>query len=208
VLALCGAVYGSLKAVMQYKVTNTSAYMGVALYSILWWYLANTGTYTPQAVAYAGAVTMVISGLFFAWYCVRVRYGDVSLDLISGLARPMPRFAILLSLLVMAAVGLPPFGLFSGYMEMLFHPSITVSWELIIIFLSWLAVSWYLFRLMQRILFGLHRSDVLYEDLRFTETAFLVIVILVLGVQGITPYGICESFTLNDGYLLLLEICQ
>ncbi len=208
VLALCGAVYGSLKAMMQYKVTHTSAYMGVALYSILWWYLANTGTYTPQAVAYAVAVSLVISGLFFAWHCVRVRYGDMSLDMIGGLARPMPRFGILLSLLVMAAIGLPPFGLFSGYMEMLIHPSITMSWELIVILLSWLAVSWYLFKLMQRLLFGPHRSDILYEDLRFTELAFLVIVILVLGIQGITPYGFCESLMLTDGYNFLLEICQ
>ena len=208
VLALCGAVYGSLKALIQYKVTHTTGYMGVALYSILWWYLANTGTYTPQAVAYAGAVSLAISGMFFAWHCVRVRYGDMSLDVIGGLAQPMPRFGILLSLLVMAAVGLPPFGLFSGYMEMLFHPSITISWDLFIILLSWLAVSWYLFRLMLRLLFGLHRSDILYEDLRFTEAAFLVIVILVLGVQGITPYGFCKSLTLNDGYLFFLEICQ
>lgn len=181
VLALCGAVYGSLKAAMQYKVTNKSAYMGVAKYSILWWYLANTGTYTHQAVVYAVAVTLVICGLFFAWHCVRVRYGEVSLDSISGLVQSMPRFSILLSLLVMAAVGLPPFGLFSGYMEMLFHPSITMSWDLIIIMLSWLAVSWYLFRLMQRLLFGHRHLNVIYEDLRFTETAFLVIVLLVLG---------------------------
>lgn len=208
VLALCGAVYGSLKAMTQYRVTHTSAYMGVALYSILWWYLANTGTYTPQALAYASAVSLVVSGLFFAWHCVRVRYGDTNLDMVGGLARTMPRFGILLSLLVMAAIGLPPFGLFSGYMEMLFHPSITMSLELIIILLSWLTVSWYLFKLMQRLLFGPHRTDIIYEDIRLTELAFLVIVILVLGIQGITPYGFCESLKLTDGYIFLLEICQ
>ncbi|MGR3177387.1 MAG: proton-conducting transporter transmembrane domain-containing protein [Candidatus Anammoxibacter sp.] len=206
VLALCGAVYGSIKAMMQYKTTHTSAYMGVALYSILWWYLANTGTYTPQAAAYASAVTLVISGLIFAWYCVRVRYGDMSLDMIGGLAQSMPRFGLLLALLVMAAVGLPPFGLFSGYMAILFNPSITLSWDLIIILLSWLAVSWYLFKLMQRMLFGPLRSGVIYKDLRLAEVVIMVIVILVLVVQGITPYGFCGSLTFTNGYNLPLEI--
>src|SRR3989449_702413 len=141
VLALFGALYGSLKALVQFRVSHLLAYAGLAFFSILWWYLAVTGTSTPQAAVYTCAVALVIGGLFLAWHRVQVRYGDLDLNQIGGLARPMPRFAILLSLLVMAAVGLPPFGLFSGYMAILLHPSIVISWDLMVILLTWLARS-------------------------------------------------------------------
>ena len=209
VLALFGALYGSLKALVQVRVRPLLAYAGLALVSILWWYLAVTGTYTPQAVVYASAVALVTGGLFLAWHAVQARYGDLEIGRIGGLARPMPRFATALSLLVMAAVGLPPFGLFSGYMGMLLNPSITrsiaMSGDLIVISLAWFASSWYLFRLMQRLLFGPHRLDIPYEDLRPTEVASLLIVLLILLALGITPYGFFEADTLANRYLAAVE---
>ena len=81
----------------------------------------------------------------------------------------MPRFATVFSLLVMAAVGLPPFGLFSAYVAMLLRASATISWGLMVILFTWFLASWYLFRMMQRLLFGPHRSDVRYKDLRTGE---------------------------------------
>jgi len=172
----------------------------------LWWYLAVTGTSTPQAAVYTSAVALVIGGLLLAWHRVQARYGDLDLNQIGGLARPMPRFATLLALLVMAAAGLPPFGLFSSFMEILLTPPITMSRDLIIILLAWLAASWYLFRLMQRLLFGPHRSDIRYEDLRPTEVAPLLIVLLILLALGITPYGFFESDTLTNSYRTAMEL--
>ncbi|MHB8481475.1 MAG: proton-conducting transporter transmembrane domain-containing protein [Nitrospiria bacterium] len=204
-LALFGALYGSFKSLAQVRVSHLLAYAGLAFFSILWWYLAVTGISTPQAAVYTGAVTLVIGGLLLAWHCVQARYGDLDLNQIGGLARPMPRFATLLALLVMAAVGLPPFGLFSGYMAMLFHPSITLSWDMIVILLTWLVASWYLFRLMQRLLFGPHRSDILYEDLRPAEAAPLLIVLFILLALGIMPYGFFESDTLKNSYRSAME---
>ena len=104
----------------------------------------------------------------------------------------MPRFATLLALLTMAAVGLPPFGLFSGYIGMLLHPSIEISWELSIIMLTWFAASFYLFRMMQRLLFGPHRTDILYHDLHRGESVSLMILLLILITIGLLPYGFFE----------------
>jgi NADH-quinone oxidoreductase subunit L len=209
VLALFGALYGSLKALVQFRVSHLLAYAGLAFYSILWWHLAVAETATPQAIIYTSAVALVTGGLLFAWRAVQTRYGDLALDRIGGLARPMPRFATLLSLLVMAAVGLPPFGLFSGYMAMLLHPSIAMSWDLIVILLTWLVASWYLFRLMQRLLFGPHRSDLPYEDLGPAEVAPLVIVLVLLLALGIAPHGLVEFFdadTLTNNYQTAMEL--
>ncbi len=200
-LALFGALYGSIKALAQVRATHVLAYTGLAFHSILWWDLAVVGRVTPQATMYAGAVVLATGGLRLAWHAVTMRYGDLALDRIGGLARPMPRFATLMALLVMAAVGLPPFGLFSGYIAMLLDPSISLAFGgsvgLTIILLTWFMASWYLYKLMQRLLFGPHRQDLPYEDLRPAEMAPLVIVLLLLLALGVAPHEFVEFVDTN-----------
>ncbi len=198
VLALFGALYGSIKALAQVSVPRLVAHGGLAFYSILWWHLAVAGTATPHAIIYAGAAALVTAGLLFAWRAVQTRYGDLALGRIGGLARPMPRLATLFALLVMAGVGLPPFGLFSGYLAMVLHSSIvlslSVSAGLAIILLAWFAASWYWFKLMHRVLFGPHRSDLPYQDLGPAEVAPLVIALVLLLALGIAPHRLVEFF--------------
>jgi NADH-quinone oxidoreductase subunit L len=193
ILALTGAIYGSFKALVQFQVERLVAYAGLTFFSILWWYLARTGDYAPQAAVFAGAVVLIIGGMLLAWRAVQTRFGNLDLNRIYGLARPMPRFSVLLSLMIMAAVGLPPFGLFSGFIEMLLNRSISMSWDLAAILLAWLAASWFFLSLMQRLLFGAPRTDILYTDLRGGEVASLVIVLLLLLAIGLVPYGFLES---------------
>src|SRR3989449_10154600 len=84
VLALFGALYGSLKALVQFRVSHLLAYAGLAFFSILWWYLAVTGTSTPQAAVYTSAVALVIGGLLLAWHRVQARDGGLDLNQIGG----------------------------------------------------------------------------------------------------------------------------
>ena len=184
VLAVFGALWGSVKAFLQVDVSRLLSYGGLALYAIFWWHFAQVGEIAPQALLYAWTVTLVWGGLFLAWDRVRVRYGDLNLNQIGGLFQPMPRFAVCLGLLVMAAVGLPPFGLFFGYLGILLSPSTGISIGLVAIIGTWFAACWYLFRLMQRLLFGPHRKDLRYEDLRPVEIAAFVLVIALLVIPG------------------------
>jgi NADH-quinone oxidoreductase subunit M len=91
------------------------------------------------------------------------RYGEAGLHHVGSLAQCMPRFAFLLSLLVMAAMGLPAFGLFAGFMGMLFHHATQVSWDLAIIALTWLFGGLCFLDLMRRIFLdrstGLRRTS-------------------------------------------------
>src|SRR5437879_6641933 len=87
VLALFGALYGSLKALVQFRVTRLLAYASLAFFSILWWYLAVTGTSTPQAAVYTSAVALAIGGLFRAWQLVTARHADRALTQIGTAAR-------------------------------------------------------------------------------------------------------------------------
>jgi NADH-quinone oxidoreductase subunit M len=199
ILALFGVLYASLKALAQPRVTPLLAYAGVAFYSILWWHAADLGTLSTQALTYAASVVLITTGLLLITSRLRARYGEEALDRIGGLARPMPRFAILMTLLTMAAVGLPPFGFFSAYVAILLrHP--VHSWELIIVVFAQFAACFYLFRFMQRILFGPHPTEVSFEDLNRGESGVLLIVLLILLVVGLVPYGFFDFDPLASGY--------
>jgi len=205
VLALFSALFGSLKALAQPRVTPLLAYAGVAFYSVLWWHAAG-GTVSTQALVYAVSVILVTGGLLLTTSRLQARYGDEAVDRIGGLARPMPRFAIVMTLLTMAAIGLPPFGFFSGSVGILLHPPVAISWELIIIAFTLFAASFYLFRLMQRILFGPHRTDIPYEALSPGEGVPILIVLLMLVVIGLLPYGLFDFDALARGHRTTMEI--
>jgi NADH-quinone oxidoreductase subunit M len=118
---------------------------------------------------------------------LRARYGEIGLRALSGLAHPMPRFAIALSLLALAALGLPPFGVFSGFMGLLLAPSFTWSGALIVILIAWLSASWYFFDFVQGLLFGRQQTERRHEDLRDHELASLAIVLMLLVALGVMP---------------------
>jgi NADH-quinone oxidoreductase subunit M len=189
---------------MQDHPKRVSAYSGLVFYSVLWWHLAVARSATPHAAVYAGSVALLSGGLFYALSRLEVRYGALGPEWLGGLALPMPRFATMLGFLVMATVGLPPFGLFSGFIGMLLNPPVDpfigMPGALSVILLAWFAGSWYLFRMMQRLLFGPHRSDILYEDLRPTEVAAFLIVLAVLIGLGLAPNGSFDASIFSDGY--------
>ena len=116
----------------------------------------------------------------------------------------MPKFALCLALLVMAAVGLPPFGLFFGYVGLLLS-SPTMSAGMIIILLTWFGLSWYLFKLMQRLLFGPHRADLRYDDLRPAEIAAIAIILVLLVLLSVVPHGWLGA-EVNEVALSIVEI--
>ena len=196
VLALVGALYGSVKALAQSRVRLLLAYGSLSFFSILWWFMVVSRTVMPQAVVFLGAVALVTSGLLLSWQVVRTRYGDdVDPQAISGLVRRMPQFAVLFSLLALAAMGLPPFGVFAGFIGMLLTASLTSSVALLVLMVAWLAASWYILDMVQQLLFGRERSDLRYEDLRRSELASLLLVVLIVIALGVAPaslFGIAQ----------------
>jgi NADH-quinone oxidoreductase subunit M len=194
-LGLGGALYGSLKAFVQSRVRSLLAYANLSFFSMLWWYVAVARVVPPHAIVYLGAVALSTSGLLAAWYAIRARYGDMDLCAIRGLARPMPRFAALFALLALGALGLPPFGVYAGFLGMLLMPAFPLSGGLAVIVLAWLAASWYFLDLMQRLLFGRHRTDLRYQDLGRAETVSLALIVAILVVLGVAPSRLFEMKT-------------
>jgi NADH-quinone oxidoreductase subunit M len=187
VLALAGSLYGAIKAMAQSRARLILAYGSLSFYSMIWWFVAATRT-TPRAALLVGAVGLATSGLLIAWQVIRTRYGDdVDPQAISGLAFTMPRYAILLSLLALAAMGLPPFGVFAGFMGLLLTSSLTSVVGPFIVLVAWLTASWYIMQMVQQLLFGARRSDLRYTDLLNTELASLLILVLALLALGLAP---------------------
>jgi NADH-quinone oxidoreductase subunit M len=186
-LALSGMVYGSLRPFAQSRAALVVAYGGVAFFGIVWWYVAASGTAPPPTVVFLIAVALATSGLHLAWSMLRARFGDIALRGVTDLARPMPRFAIAVSLLAIAALGLPPFGVYSGFVGMLLDPSFTWSAYLAIILFAWLAASSYLFSLAQGLLFSRPRPEHRPADLRLPELTALTIMVALLVALSLMP---------------------
>jgi NADH-quinone oxidoreductase subunit M len=197
VLASISALYGAFKAVAQTQVRPLLAYGSLSLLSMVWWFAAATRTVTPSAAVFVGAVSAATSGLFIAWQVIRTRYGDdVAPSAISGLVSTMPRFAVLLSLIALAVMGVPPFGVYAGFIGMAFTSPI-VSWvAFAAVLIAWLTSSWYILDAVQSLLFGRPRTDLRHQDLvHFELVALLAIVVIVLSL-GIVPAGFFVSDSL------------
>lgn len=187
-LALIGALYGAVKALAQTRIRLMLAYASLSFFSMLWWHTAASNLATSRAAVFVASIGLATCGLLIAWQVIRTRYGDdVDPTSISGLASSMPRYAVLLSLLALAAMGLPPFGVFAGLMGLLLHSPIPSLIGLIIILSAWLAASWYLMSAVQRLLFGTRRSDLRYHDVLQQEWAALTMTIVILTVLGLAP---------------------
>src|SRR5581483_10392400 len=187
VFAVFGTVYGSFRAFVQSRVVRLLAYGGFALITVIWWHLASLHAATVAAFSFLGALTLVIAGLRLAWQAIEHRYGDVAIGQLPGLARTMPRFAFLFGLLVTAAMGLPPFGVFTGYVHMLLSPAPTLTAALFLVLFGWFAASWYWIAMLQGVLFARHRTDVPYDDVRWTEAAAAIVIVAALLAIGALP---------------------
>lgn len=188
VLALIGALYGAVKALAQTRIRLLLAYASLSFFSMLWWHTAASSLATSRAAVLVASIGLATCGLLIAWQVIRTRYGDdVDPSSISGLASSMPGYAVLLSLLALAAMGLPPFGVFAGLMGLLLHSPIPSLIGLMIILSAWLAASWYLMSAAQRLLFGTRRSDLRYHDVVQQEWMALTLTIIILTVLGLAP---------------------
>ena len=186
--ALMGALYGAVKALAQTRVRLILAYGSLSFFSMLWWFTASSHLATSRAAVLVVSIGLATCGLLIAWQVIRTRYGDdVDPMSISGLASSMPSYAVLLSLLALAAMGLPPFGVFTGLMGLLLHSPIPSLLGLLVMLSAWLAASWYIMGAVQRLLFGTWRQDLRYHDVVRGEWAALLLTIVVLAALGLAP---------------------
>ena len=206
VLALVGAVYGSIKALAQVRMPRLLAYASLAFFSVIWWFFTASDTFTVSVFVYITAVALLTAAQLIAWQLLCKRFGNLTLDLFHGLARPMPRFATLFTLCVMAIVVLPPFALFSAPLKMSALTPDPLFFGLITALLTWFGASWYFFRMMQRLLFGHHRAEIRYLDLRTAEIVCLVILLVVSTLLVAMPSAWLNMEPINNSRRAAMEL--
>ncbi len=191
-LALAGAVWGAVRAVVRTDFRGMVAFGSVSLLSLARWFAAGTeGPKLPAATIYVAGVALAAGGLLAAWQVVRSRYGD-ALDPrgVSNLVKGMPKFAALSYLLGLAAMGLPPFGPFTGFVNQAIELPLTAWGGLGIVLVVWLAASWYVIGIIHRVLFGPDRPDLAQTDLVPQELISLSAYVLLLAAIGLLPAGL------------------
>lgn len=200
--ALVGALHGSIKALAQFRIQLVLVYGSLSFFSMLWWFGTTTMIAMPRASVLVGAIGLATSGLLLAWQVVCTRYGaDVDPQAVSGLSSRMPKYAVLLSLLALAAMGLPPFGVFSGFMGLLLTSPLSSSLGVFVTLIAWLAASWYIMQMVQQLIFGAQKPDLRYIDLSRSEAAALLILVVILLVLGVVPVSFfgpaMAAYTMN-----------
>jgi NADH-quinone oxidoreductase subunit M len=189
VVAVAGALYQAVRVWVQFHLIRMIASLTTILLSVVWWHVGTTGQPLPEAGWYGMAVTVAGSGLLLAAQQLEARYGFLDLVTLRGLARTMPRYAALTGLLLMAAMGLPFFAVFSSFVGMMARTPVAMPRSTALVLLIWLVASLLFMRLFHRLLFGQPRTDVVYDDLSVAEVLplALVVALLLIGVRSPVP---------------------
>lgn len=186
-LALCGSLYVAVRASVQVHLPRTLASIATILIALVWWHVGATGATALEAGWFLSLVTLASSGLLLASHLLEVRYGSMSLDRLQGLARPLPRFATLVGLLLMAAMGLPVFGVFAGFLGLVATAASPGVMSMLAVLLIWLAVSLLMVSLLQRLLFREVPANLIHRDLSPSEMVALVLIVGLLTAAGFVP---------------------
>jgi hypothetical protein len=187
ILATIGAIFTAIRASVQIDLARSFASIGTVMLSLAWLILGTSDKLaTPELASYIMSVAVVTSGLLLCSHHLESRYGTRSRENLRGIAQPMPRLSLLLGLFIIAAAGCPPFAVFSTFMAV-----ILPSDQLHLVLLApaiFLSCSLLLVSLMQQLLFGKQRSDLIYEDLGDRDVMALLLVASALVAGGALPF--------------------
>lgn len=194
-IALAGAVWAAMRALVQTDFRGMVTFGSVSLLSLSWWFAAaNSNVNLPATAVYVAGVTLAIAGLLAAWQIIRARYGDtIDSRGVSDLVKGMPKFAVLAYILGLAAMGLPPFGPFTGFLNLAFELPLAAWGGLAIVLVVWLVASWYMIGMIHRVLFGRERPELPQSDILPHEVVALVTYVVLLTLIGLVPSNLLDT---------------
>lgn len=184
-IAVIGALLTAIRTSVQIDLTRTFASIGTILMAPVWLTIGTGAKVDSETCCYLISVSVATSGLLLCAHHLESRYGTRILENLRGLAQPMPKFSILLGLLIMVAAGFPAFAVFSMLMAM-----VLANNQLHVIILApaiGLASSLLLVTVLQKLLFGKPRSDLVYEDLGLCDSGALILIAAFLAGGVLFP---------------------
>ena len=185
-LALASAIYASLASLGQKFNSLFVASATVAHVSLVWGLLEVFPSFQKWGIPFGITLALVMGGISLAFSFIRQRYGWRTLGILPGLASPMPRFGIVMVLLVSFALFLPLIPTFSGLMVMptIFIHDVEIVLISFLFLVVWLGGGWYFLQMLHQTAFGEARSDVPYFDLRLSESFAVSALLLGAAYSG------------------------
>lgn len=192
-LSMVGVVYTSLVALVQNDIKKLIAYSSVAHMAFV-----TVGLFTFNTQGIEGAMIVMLShGLVAAalFLCVGVIYDRMHTREIArygGLAKNMPRYAILFMLFTMASIGLPATSGFVGEFLVMLGAYKASSWAAFVMATGIILGAGYMLYLYRRIVFGDAPSEEVAKlsDLSSREMWLLAPIAAAVLWMGVYP----ESF--------------
>jgi NADH-quinone oxidoreductase subunit M len=198
VVGVVSVLYGALVALGQrdfkrmvaYTSVNHMGYIMLALGAA--GVVAHGGT-AARALAVTGAVTQMVShglitgALFLLSGVLYERGGSYRMDDYGGLARTAPRYALLTAAAAFASLGLPGFSGFIAEFQILAGSLGPAPLATGLAVLGILLVAALFLLALQRMFLGPYRSPAAFPDLRASEAAAIVPLMVLALLLGVLP---------------------
>jgi len=194
ILGIAGIIYGALVSMVQPDMKRVIAYSSVAHLGFV-----VVGIFSMSAEGMQGAVIQMVNHglstgmLFLAVGMIYERRHTRLISEYGGIARVMPRFAVMFALAMLASVGLPGLNGFVGEVLILigtFKSAILHSWVYAsVAAMGVIFAAVYLLGLYKRIFFGplTNEKNKDLKDLNFRETALLGSIVVFIVWIGFYP---------------------
>ena len=204
-LSIIGIIYGAYMALAQTDIKKLIAYSSVSHMGFV-----TLGIFVLNIQGIEGAVMQMVNhgittgGLFL---CIGIIYERTHSRQIldnTGLAGPMPRYALFLMIFALSSLGLPGTNSFVGEFLVLAGTFVWSQFATTLAALGVILAAAYMLWLMQRMVFGTpaaaHRAHLL--DLNVRETATLIPLIVLVFALGIFPNPLLTRLHASVTHLL------
>jgi NADH-quinone oxidoreductase subunit M len=189
-LSIIAIIYGAYMALAQTDIKKLIAYSSVSHMGFV-----TLGIFVLNIQGIEGAVMQMVNhgittgGLFLCVGIIYERTHSRQIQDNTGLAGPMPRYALFLMIFALSSLGLPGTNSFVGEFLVLAGTFVWSQFATALAALGVILAAAYILWLMQRVVFGTpsaaHRAHLL--DLNARETATLVPLIVLVFALGIFP---------------------
>jgi NADH-quinone oxidoreductase subunit M len=190
ILAVISIVYGALIAIVQTDFKRMLAYSSLShLGFVVLGIFSFTDSGLEGAVFQMAAHGVTTGALFLLAAMLEDRRGTTEFAEFGGLAKPMPKFAVLLVIASLASAGLPLTNGFVGEFLTLLGAFLARHYAMTAIAATGMILSAvYLLKAVQRIVFGeVGKQNGELADLDFREIALVAPLIALIFVMGVAP---------------------
>ena len=195
-MASCGMIYGSWKAIQQKDLRKMLAYSSIAQMGYI-----GIGMAVGNVYGLIGAVLHILNhsfmkgGLFFCAGAIRYKYGITGLDHLGQLYRKMPKTVAVMVLAALSMVGIPPTaGFFSkwylalGAMEAGYFAYVGV------LVVSSLLNAVYFFRMLEHIFMDKGEERIQERHASQLEVSWMHLIPIVVCGIGILVLGVTNTW--------------